>query len=126
MALPIAELRYNCAAKKKYSCFGRDAERLAYFGVEHGLHRINPAGAGHYRLPGSPEPDPWGNCKMDWDQISRNWDEMTLRIQPQSRLQSSGLSGGKGALSVIKVAVHLQVSWWDVPIRKTMRSLPTH
>jgi hypothetical protein len=39
---------------------------------------------------------------MDWDQISRNWDEMTLRIQPQSRLQSSGLSGGKGALSVDK------------------------
>jgi hypothetical protein len=29
---------------------------------------------------------------MDWDQISRNWDEMTRRIQPQSRLPSTGLS----------------------------------
>jgi hypothetical protein len=36
---------------------------------------------------------------MNWEQISRNWDEMTRRIQPQSRLPttalSSGLSGGK-------------------------------
>jgi hypothetical protein len=31
---------------------------------------------------------------MDWDQISRNWDEMTRRIQPQSRLPSTGVSSG--------------------------------
>jgi|AntRauMFilla1563_2_1112583.scaffolds.fasta_scaffold46188_1 hypothetical protein len=29
---------------------------------------------------------------MDWDQISRNWDEMTRRMQPQSSLPYTGLS----------------------------------
>jgi|GEM_PF-6952868 len=46
---------------------------------------------------------------MDWDQISRNWDEMTRRIHPQSRQPSSvlstkpssGLFGGQAASSAI-------------------------
>ena len=31
---------------------------------------------------------------MDWDQISQNWDEMTRRIQPQSKPYTKRLSGG--------------------------------
>ena len=30
---------------------------------------------------------------MDWDQISQNWDEMTRRIQPQSKPYTKRLSG---------------------------------
>ena len=39
---------------------------------------------------------------MDWNQISRNWDEMTRRIQPQSSLPSTGLFGGQSAPSMDK------------------------